>query len=41
MKVPPHFHGPAVKQLNPAALEAAEYAIAQKKKYFESLAAYF
>jgi hypothetical protein len=41
MKVPPHFHGPAVKQLDPAQFEAADYAIAQKKKYFESLAAYF
>jgi hypothetical protein len=41
MKVPPHFHGPAVKQLNPAQFEAADYAISQKKKYFQSLAAYF
>lgn len=41
MKVPPHFHGPAVKQLDPAKFEAADFAIAQKKKYFQSLAAYF
>jgi len=41
MKVPQHFHGPAVKQLNPAEFEAADFAIAQKKKYFQSLSAYF
>ena len=41
MKTPPHFHAPAVKQLNAAEFEAADYAIAQKKKYFQSLAAYF
>ena len=41
MKIPPHNHVPAVKQLNPAAFEAADFAIAQKKKYFQPLAAYF
>jgi hypothetical protein len=41
MKMPPHFHAPPVKQLNPAEFEAADYAIAQKMKYFQSLAAYF
>ena len=41
MKMPPHFHAPPVKQLNPTEFEAADYAIAQKKKYFQSLGAYF
>lgn len=41
MKVPPHFHGPAVKQLDPAQFAAADFAITQKKKYFQSLSAYF
>ena len=41
MKLPPHLHGPTVKQLNPAEFEAADFAIAQKLKWFDSLRAYF
>jgi hypothetical protein len=41
MKMPPHLHAPAVKQLNPAKFEAADFAIQQKQKFFNSLRAYF
>jgi hypothetical protein len=41
MKMPPHLHAPAVKQLNPAKFDAADFALEQKQKFFKSLRAYF
>jgi hypothetical protein len=41
IKEPPHFHAPAVKQLNPAAFDAANYDISRKEKWLKSLRDYF